>query len=127
MSKMKKILIVEDEISYLKLLRDELTKNDYEVLEAEDGQKGLEMAKLNAPDLILLDIKMPVLDGLSMLDQMRKTAGGKSIKVIILTNLEPGDKILQKVLADKPDLYLVKSDIKLSELIAQIKTSLNSR
>lgn len=124
-SDMKKILIVEDELSYLKLLHDQLSKNEFEVLEAQDGHEGLAIAELKHPDLILLDIRLPNMNGMTMLDQMRKSNWGKSVKVIILTNLEPDDKILKKVLEDKPDLYLVKSDIQLSELITKIKSVLN--
>ena len=122
---MKKVLVVENELSYIKLLRAQLVKNGYEVFEDIDGQKGLEKAKLELPDLVLLDIRMPVMSGISMLDEMRKSEWGKLVKVIILTNLEPDDKILQSVLLDKPDLYLVKSDIQLSDLIDKIKDILD--
>lgn len=121
---MKKILVVEDELSYLKLLRDQLVKNGFEVLEAHDGMEGLVITKHQHPDLVLLDIRMPVMNGMVMLDELRKGEWGKQAKVIILTNLEPDDKILKKVLEDKPDLYLVKSDIQLSELMTKIKTAL---
>jgi CheY-like chemotaxis protein len=119
--RMKKILIIEDELSYLKLLREQLAKNGYEVTEAKDGKKGLAAAKLTHPDLILLDIRMPEMDGMTMLTELRKDEYGQLAKVIILTNLEPDDKILKTVLVDRPTYYLMKSDIQLSELIAKIK------
>lgn len=53
---MKKILLIEDELAYLNLLHDQLTKNDYWVIHAKNGEVGLEMAKKEKPDLILLDI-----------------------------------------------------------------------
>jgi len=118
---MKKILVVEDEIAYLKLLNSQLTQNGYQVIEAMDGKKGLEMAKSENPDLILLDIKMPVMDGMVMLKLLRKEEAGKKAKVIMLTNLDPDDKILEEVVADQPAYYFVKSDIQFNYLLDKIK------
>lgn len=113
--------MVEDEAAYLKLLGTQLAKLGYLVLEAQNGKKGLEMAKHENPDLILLDIKMPVMEGMTMLNLLRKEEAGKKIKVIILTNLEPDDKIIEEMVKDKPVYYFVKSDIQFSDLIAKIK------
>lgn len=118
---MKKILVVEDELAYLKLLNDQLSKRGYDVIEAKDGKEGLTLAKDMRPDLILLDIRMPVMDGIAMLDELRKDEYGKSVKVIILTNLEPDDRILQKVLEDLPTYYLMKTDTKLEDLLEKVK------
>lgn len=118
---MKKILVIEDELAYLKLLRDQLSEQGYEVVEAKDGQEGLEVAKTEKPDLILLDIRMPIMDGMTMLDLLRKDEYGKTAKVIILTNIEPDDKILKDVLTDLPTYYLIKSDTKLDDLLVKVK------
>lgn len=117
---MKKILVVEDEIAYLKLLNSQLTEKGYTVIEAINGEKGLEMAKKENPDLILLDIRMPVMDGMVMLDLLRKEEMGKKTKVIILTNLELDDKILAGVVKDLPTYYFVKSDIQFDHLLEKI-------
>ncbi len=74
---MKKILVVEDELAYLKLLNSQLTERGYQVIEAINGKIGLEQAKSENPDLILLDIRMPVMDGMAMLDLLRKEEVGK--------------------------------------------------
>ena len=118
---MKKILVVEDELAYLKLLNSQLTEKGYTVIEAINGKKGLEMAKSENPDLILLDIRMPVMDGMAMLKELRKEEAGKKTKVIMLTNLEPDDKILGEVLSDQPSYYFVKSDIQFNDLLEKIK------
>src|SRR5476649_2437900 len=118
---MKKILIIEDDVSYLRLLRDQLTKKNYHVIEAKDGKEGLALAKEQHPNLILLDIKMPIMNGMDMLEELRKCPYGKTALVIILTNIEPTDRILQKVLKDLPTYYLIKSDIRLAELLTKIK------
>jgi len=121
---MKKILIIEDDPSYLKLLNDQFTKNGYGIINAKDGREGLSSALSQHPDLIILDIKIPIIDGIAMLSELRKDKYGKSANVVILTNLEPNDRILRKVLEDLPMHYLVKSDIQLSELRELIKSIL---
>lgn len=121
---MKKILIIDDELSYLKVLNDQLNSNGYNPIQAKDGKEGLAIAKSQHPDLILLDIRMPEMDGMKMLTELRKDEYGKLAKVIILTNLDPDDKILHTVLVDRPTYYLMKSDIQLAELMGKIKEML---
>jgi DNA-binding response OmpR family regulator len=118
---MKKILVVEDELAYLKLLNYQLSEKGYKVIEAINGEKGLEEAKKENPDLILLDIRMPVMDGTAMLKQLRQEETGKNTKVIMLTNLEPDDKIIGDVVRDQPTYYFVKSDIQFNDLLLKIK------
>jgi CheY-like chemotaxis protein len=117
----KKILVVEDELAYLKLLNSQLTEKGYKVIEAMDGKKGLEKAKSENPDLILLDIRLPVMDGIAMLDLLRKEEAGKKTKVIMLTNLEPDDRILADMVKNKPSYYFVKSDIQFNDLLKKIQ------
>ena len=118
---MKKILVIEDELAYLKLLNSQLTQKGYKVIEAINGKQGLERARSENPDLILLDIRMPVLDGMAMLDLLRKEETGKNAKVIMLTNLEPDDKIIEGVIVNHPSYYFVKSDIQFNDLLEKIK------
>jgi two-component system response regulator (stage 0 sporulation protein A) len=80
----------------------------------------LQKAKSENPDLILLDIRMPIMDGMAVLDLLRKERKGKKAKVIILTNIEPDDKIIDAVLNDQPLYYFIKSDIKLKDLLNKI-------
>jgi len=118
---MKKILIVEDEPMCLELLTSQLTEEGYKVIEAINGKKGLEKVKKEHPDLIILDIKMPVMDGITMLDLVRKEKVGKKVKVIILTNLELEEKAIAKIISDQPLYYFIKSDIQFSDLLNKIK------
>jgi CheY-like chemotaxis protein len=121
---MKKILIAEDELAYVKLLRDKLA-SAYKILEAQDGKKGLEIAKKEHPDLILLDIRMPVMDGLTMLKMLRQDSYGKKAQVILLTNVEANETIVKQVVKDQPIYYFVKSDIKLNDLLQKVKELLS--
>ena len=118
---MKKILIVEDELAYLNLLRNQLTTQGYQVIEAINGKIGIAKAKKEKPDLILLDVRMPVMDGMMMLELLRQEKAIKSTKVIMLTNLEPSDKIIGAVIKDQPTYYFVKSDMQFSDLLTKIK------
>jgi two-component system sensor histidine kinase/response regulator len=117
---MKKILIIEDELAYSKLLQKELEVQGYQVLSAENGIDGLELATQTKPDLILLDIRMPKMDGMTMLSALRRNDYGATAKVIILTNLEPDNSIINHVVKDEPVYYCVKSDTKLEDLLKKI-------
>ena len=118
---MNKILIIEDERAYLKLLSTQLAEKGYTIIEAKDGKEGLAKAKKESPDLILLDIIMPVMDGMVMLDLLRKQELGNKTKVIMLTNLEPDDKIIGKIMTGQPAYYFVKSDIQFNDLLEKIQ------
>lgn len=118
---LKKILIVEDELSISGALKIKLERENYLVFSAANGQEGLDLALKESPDLILLDIVMPVMDGLTMLKKMRAESAGQSIKVLVLTNsTRSGDisDILKHGVLD----CLLKSQWKLDDLIEKIKT-----
>ena len=79
------ILIAEDEIHILTLTKFKLRDAGYTVIQAEDGKKALELAQLHHPDLILLDVMMPFLNGYEVLELLRKDDSTKNIPVIMLT------------------------------------------
>lgn len=122
-SQQKRILIVEDEKSQRSALAEKFTREGFAVLEADDGQKGLEIALSSHPDLILLDIIMPVMDGMTMLEKLRADTWGKEAKVIILTNLSEVEKISEAVTRGSYN-YLVKSDWKLADVVAKVQAVL---
>jgi len=80
-----KILIVDDEPDLLELLKTNLLNNGFDVVTAANGLEGLDQAKSEQPDLILLDIKMPKMDGYTMLRELKKYGNTRSIPVIMLT------------------------------------------
>lgn len=88
---MPKILIVEDEVAIAGMYRFKLQKEGYQVRCAYNGEEGLELAKSFKPELILLDLRMPVMDGGEMLEKMRATDWGSGIRVIILTNISKAE------------------------------------
>lgn len=120
----KKILIVEDEEDIRQALAAELRIAGFTVFEARNGKEGLQNAVQKKPDLILLDIVMPVMDGMTMMKALRKDAWGKNAAIILLTNLSANDKIIEGIVSDEPLYYLVKSDWKIGNVVAKIKESL---
>lgn len=120
---MNKILIIEDEIALRGALSIKLKKEGFEVLEAQNGQEGLNLAMTQKPDLVLLDIIMPEMNGLDVLKDIKNNVGLATVPVIVLTNL-PEENAKEKVKELGGTEYLVKSNIPLEELVAKIKTYL---
>ncbi|MBI4653236.1 response regulator [Candidatus Kuenenbacteria bacterium] len=123
MENKKTILIIEDEISLQNILKKRLERENFLVLEAKNGEEGLDIALRERPDLILLDIIMPVMDGLTMLKKLRENGWGKNVMVILLTNLSDNEKIAEAVVHGTYD-YLVKSDWKIEDVVAKIREKL---
>ena len=121
----KKILIVEDEPSLRAALRDKLSREGFNCLEAKDGQEGLGIALREHPDLILLDIIMPVMDGMTMLYELRKNPWGNSVPVILLTNLSEAERVSESLRQGVYD-YLVKSDWTLEDIVKKVKEKLTN-
>jgi len=119
----KTILIVEDEEPMQLVLKDILAFEGFDVFEAKNGEEGLEMALRVRPDLILLDILMPQMNGLVMLKKLREDEWGKKAKVIILTNYDEKENVAE-ALDNKVFDYFVKTDIKITEVIQKIKEKL---
>jgi len=123
--KKKSILIVEDEISLSSALNDKLTNVGYDVALAKNGVEGLEAIKKHKPDLILLDVVMPVMDGMTMLGELRKTTDTSDIPVIILSNLSDNEDVLHAMENNTYD-YLIKSDISLEAVLERVKAKLSA-
>ena len=124
--KKTKILIVEDEAVISKTYAEELRDQGFLVLTAMNGSVGLEIASREKPDIILLDILMPVMDGLTMMSKLRESGlYGKNVPIILLTNLSASEeKIIKAITKDEPAYYLVKSDYTLSGVLEKIKERL---
>lgn len=122
----KKILIIEeieDDASLRAVIHDKLSREGFGVIEAKDGEEGLALALSEKPDLILLDIVMPKMDGVTMLKKLREAnEWGKNIPVILLTNLSADNEKMNQMITDyEPAYYLVKSNWSLHDLIEKIK------
>lgn len=121
------ILIVEDEQSQRKALVDKFTREGFSVLEARDGKEGFAAALQKQPHIILLDIVMPKMDGMTMLKKLRQAnTWGKGVPVVLLTNLSSDDeKITKGVTEDEPAYYLVKSNWTISDVVEKVRERLS--
>ena len=117
------ILIVEDEMSLRRALCDKFTREGFTVFEAKDGEAGLEVAVREKPQIILLDMMMLKMDGITMLHQLRlRNEWGKRVPVLLLTNVSSDDKRMLKEVADNGSVhYLVKSDWPISKLVKRFR------
>lgn len=84
---MKKIAIIEDDYTILEMYKMKFEHAKFKVVTALNGQEGLELIEKEKPDIILLDIRMPVMSGDEMLREMRGSKWGKDIPVVVLTNI----------------------------------------
>jgi len=124
---MKRILIIEDDSYFAALCEKGLKKYGYSVLRAGDGEEGLEMLEKERPDLVVLDIIMPRMNGLEVLKKIRQDQADvklAEVPVIILTNLyQKNDVETGKML--KAKAYLVKAMTDIDQLVDEIKKVLN--
>lgn len=104
---MKKILIVDDEPNIVMALEYTFKKNNFEVFIARDGQEALDILKTNFPDVIILDIMMPMVDGFATLEQIRKDDNLKHTKVLFLS-AKNKESDIEKGLALGADAYMTK-------------------
>lgn len=124
----KKILIIDDDSTIIYIYSTVLKTANFLIATASNGKEGLEKALSEKPDLILLDISMPLMDGLEMLEKLRQENDyGKKVPVILLTNLSAGgkDDIIEKVAKTRPMFYIVKSDFTPDKVVEKVKECLN--
>jgi CheY-like chemotaxis protein len=118
--------VVEDNTSLRKVIHDKCILEGFRVFEAHDGEAGLAVAFSEHPDLILLDIVMPKMDGITMMKKVRQEgAWGKQVPIVLLTNLSADDEKIQQAIADnEPAYYLVKSNWTLTDLVEKVRERL---
>ncbi|MFA6526028.1 MAG: response regulator [Candidatus Buchananbacteria bacterium] len=114
------ILIVEDDVFLADLYKTKFSLEGFKVNAAYDGEKGLEMALKNLPDIILLDLVLPKMGGFEVLAELKKNNKAKDIPVILLTNLSQKSDV-EKGLKLGADDYLIKAHFMPSEVVEKIK------
>jgi CheY-like chemotaxis protein len=119
----KKILIVEDEAMLADVMRDELVNAGFDVSVARDGQEGLAMAQSVHPDLMMVDVLMPKMDGISMLKNLRANPEFAKIPASVLTNLNDSQTIQDALESGAYD-FLVKSNWNPKDLVKYVKEKL---
>ncbi len=114
------VLIIEDDATLAQMYGAKFEAEGYTVLHAGDGQAGLEMAKSERPDAILLDIMMPKVDGFAALKEIRATKALAKTPVVMLTNLAQ-DEDIEKGRVLGADDYFVKANQTPSEIVAKVR------
>lgn len=122
MKKTKTVLVVEDEKALRNAIIDILRLKNFNTLEAKNGREAVDTALSKHPDIILLDLLMPEMDGMTALKKIREDAWGEKVPVIILTNLSAtSEQLVEDMVTHKPMHYLIKSDWKLHDVVEKIE------
>ena len=116
---MNKILIIEDEKPLMAALKSKLRTQEYSILEATNGEEGMKMALEEHPDLIILDILMPVMDGMDFLEKLREDEWGKDANIMLLTNLSDEER-MKKAKEQGVTTYMIKSDHHIEEVARKV-------
>jgi DNA-binding response OmpR family regulator len=122
-----KILIVEDNVALSRVLSDSLAGEGYAVLVAENGKIGYEMALAEHPDLILLDMMLPEMDGVSVLKQLRKDEWGGGARVLILSNLMQGASLAEELKEYKILGFIEKVELTLDNISKTVSEALKEK
>lgn len=117
----KKILIIEDDKFLRELISQKLGKEGYEIMEAVDGEEGMESVEKEKPDLILLDLILPGIDGFEVLARIKQDSSAPP--VVVLSNLGAKDDIDRGLKMGAED-YLIKAHFTPTEIINKVKNIL---
>jgi DNA-binding response OmpR family regulator len=120
-----KVLIVEDEKMLADALELKLKNEGYEVLKAENGQAGLDIVNTNKPNIILLDLMMPIMNGKQMLQKLREIPEFKTLPVIVLTNAGDADNIKETKMYYNASDFLIKSNVSPEDIVNKVKMLVN--
>ena len=118
-----KIMVVDDDTNLNTVLVDKLNQSGFEAVGASDGEEGLKRAFEFHPDIILLDLVMPKMDGFEVLKRLRMDPWGKKTKVIMLTLIDKMDSIAQAV-DNNVAGYLVKTNYSLGQIVDEVRSLL---
>ena len=124
---MAKILVVEDDEVLSKMYQKKISLEGFQVVAAYSGEEGLEKVVQEAPDLILLDIMMPGIDGFEVIKRMKADSTLKNIPIIILTNLGTSDMFIDEAKMLGVTNYLVKYKTSTNEVIEKIREELGTQ
>lgn len=114
---MNTVLIIEDDQTIADMYKDKFRMSNFTVSIARDGETGLILAEQNKPNLILLDLALPKLNGIDIMEKLRSDTWGKTVPIIILTNLNVDGKILEGITKYNPVYCLLKANTTPEEIL----------
>lgn len=119
----KKILVIEDDNILQEAIKESLIEYGFQVLQAYNGEEGLKKAELENPDLILLDLILPKVDGYHLLCDLRKNEKLKDVPILVLTVVDSGTSVTE-CMASGATGYLVKSKYSLEDIVGKVREHL---
>lgn len=122
---MAKILLVEDDSLIVKIYSTRLKADGYTILSADNGEDGLALAEKETPDLVLLDVMMPKVDGFTVLEKLRANAALRDKPILVYSNLAQ-DTEIEKAKQLGATEFIVKANISPTELVSKIKSYIKS-
>lgn len=120
------LLLIEDDVTLVKMYERKFKSDGYDVAIAYDGLEGLEKATKESHDLIVLDLMLPKLDGISVFKKIRSQAGTFKTPVLLLTNFDQEDAVFECFKLGAVD-YLLKSEVTPQEVVAKIENLLKGK
>jgi len=116
----KTVLVVDDERAWIEILSLNLLKFGFKAIHASNGEEGLKIALREKPELVVLDIVMPKMDGLTVMKKLRGDTWGKKVPIVLFTSLMPNEEMMRRISVDKPALYLIKTEHEPEEVVGKI-------
>lgn len=116
----KKVLLIEDEEMLSEMYKTKFEGEGFKFFRARDGEEGIELAKCEKPDIILLDIIMPKMDGFAVLKQLKADGDSKKAKIILLTNLGQEEDVRKGRSMGAED-YLIKANFTPAQVVAKVR------
>jgi len=122
---MAKVLIAEDEKDLLELYDQAFKDGGFETIVAENGEEGLTRALETHPDIVLIDVRMPKMNSIEMLEKLRQDPWGKLVPTVMLTNIS-GEQEISDTMHLKINRYIIKVDTTPIEIVNEVKTILSN-
>jgi len=123
---MAKILLVDDDELLVRMYQKKLENGGHKVITASDGQIAIQTALQEKPDLVILDIRMPKMDGMQAMHRLREDEWGKTVPIIMLTNVDYlNNSMREGASSDHPIYYLVKSNTRPDKVLKKINEIIN--
>ncbi len=119
-------MVIEDDLNELSLYQKKLEESGYTVFTEFDGQKGLERVIKEKPHVLLLDMGLPHISGIEIMKEIRKNMWGMTLPIIVLTEHDCNEEMLNEILQYRPSFYVVKSETSADDVVEKVKKVLGT-
>ncbi len=123
---MSNIMVIEDDLNQLSLYQKKLEESGFTVFTEFDGKKGLERVIKEKPHVLLLDMGLPHISGIDIMKEIRTNMWGMTLPIIVLTEHDCNEEMLNEILQYRPSFYVVKSETTADDVVEKVKKVLGS-